>query len=118
MLWFYGTVSLFDTEDEGTLKHEEISETNVTTRSQGLLNKDNSIIPKIKKFQDNMKKIQKNNTDDKIPELTISSQDPKQVNMPVRPIEDKADNVEENPKAPEVGYELLKHLKYQRRSFH
>ena len=56
VLW--DCVSLFDTEDEGTLKHEEISETNVTTRSQGLLNKDNSIIPKIKKFQDNMKKIQ------------------------------------------------------------
>ena len=43
----------------------------MTTRSEGLLNKYNSIIPKIKKFQDNMKKIQKNNTDDKIPELTI-----------------------------------------------
>ena len=37
VLW--DCVSLFDTEDEGTLKHEEISETNVTTRSQGLLNK-------------------------------------------------------------------------------
>ena len=92
------------------MKHEEISETNVTTRSQGLLNKDNSIIPKSKKFQDNMKKIQKNNIDDKIPELTISSQDPKQVNMPTRPIEDKADNVKENLKAPKMGYELLKAL--------
>ena len=111
MPWFYGIVSLFDTEDEGTLKHEEISETNVTTRSQGLLNKDNSIIPNIKKFQDNMKKIRKNNADDKIPELTINSQDPKQVNMPVRPIEDKADNFKENIKAPEMGYELLKALK-------
>ena len=75
VLWDY--VSLFDTKEEGSLKQEEIVETNVTTRSQGLLNKDNSILPKIKKFQDNMKKIQKNNTDDKIPELTISSQDPK-----------------------------------------
>ena len=44
------------------------------------------------------------------PELTISSQDPKQVNMPVRPIEDKADNFKENIKAPEMGYELLKTL--------
>ena len=75
VLW--DCVSLFDTEDEGSLKHEEISETNVTTRIQGLLNKYNSILPKIKKFQDNMKKIQKNNIADKIPELTISSQDPK-----------------------------------------
>ena len=74
-----------------------------------MLNKDNSIIPKIKKFQDNMKRIQKN-TDDKIPELTISSQDPKQVNMPNRPIEDKAHNVKENLKAPKMGYKLLKAL--------
>ena len=54
VLW--DCVSLFDTEDEGSLKHEEILETNVTTRSQGFLNKDNSILPKIKKFQENMKK--------------------------------------------------------------
>ena len=76
-----------------------------------MLNKYNSIIPKIKKFQDNMKKIQKNNTDDKIPELTISSQDPKQVNMSVRPIEDKADNVKENIKAPEMGYDIVEDIK-------
>ena len=71
VLW--DCVSMFNTEEESDLRHEEISEANVTTRSKYLLNKDNSIIPKIKKFQDNMKKIQKNNTDDKIPELTISS---------------------------------------------
>ena len=53
----------------------------MTNKSQDLLNKDNSILPKIKKFQDNMKKIQKNNTDDEIPKLTISSQDLKQVNI-------------------------------------
>ena len=106
VLW--DCVSLFDTEDEGTSKHEEISKTNVTTRSQGLLSKDNSILPKIKKVQEKMKKIQKNNTDDKIPELTISSQDPKQVNMPDRPIEDKDDNIKENLKATKMGYKLLK----------
>ena len=108
VLW--DCVSLFDIEYEGRVKHEEISETTVTARSQGLLSKYNSILPKINKFQDNMKKIQKNNKDDKISKLTISSQDPKQVNMPIRPIEDKDDNVEENRKAPEMGYELLKTL--------
>ena len=54
VLW--DCVSLFDTEEEGSWKQEETSETNVTTRSQGLLNKYNSILPKIKKFQENMKK--------------------------------------------------------------
>ena len=55
-------------------------------------------------------KIQKNNTDDKIHELTITNQYLKQVNMPIKPIEDKVDNVKENIKAPEMGYELLKTL--------
>ena len=50
-----------------------------------------------------MKKIQNNNTDDKIPELTISSRDPKQVSMPIRPIKDKDDYVKENLKAPGMG---------------
>ena len=57
-LFLWDCVSLFDTEEEGSLKQEETSKTNVTTRSQGLLNKDNLILPKIKKFQENMKKIQ------------------------------------------------------------
>ena len=74
----------------------------MTTRSQDLVNKENSILPKIKKLQENVKKPQKNNIDDKIPEPTISSQDLKQVNMASKPIEDKADNGKENFKAAEV----------------
>ena len=74
----------------------------MTTRIQDLINKDNSILPKIKKFQDNMKKIQKNNTAEKIVEFTISSQDPKQVNIPAKPIEYKVGNAKENLKALEV----------------
>ena len=58
-----------------------------------------------------MKKIQKNNTDDKIPKSTITSQDPKQVNMHVKPIEDKVDNIKENLKAPEMGYDIVEDIK-------
>ena len=43
VLW--DCVSLFYIE-EGSLEQEEISEANVTTISQGLLNKDNSILSK------------------------------------------------------------------------
>ena len=49
-----------------------------------------------------MKRIQRNNTDDEIPKLTISSQDLKQVN-----IEDKVGNFKEDLKAPEVPEEEL-----------
>ena len=83
----------------------------MTTRIQGLLNKDNSILPKIKRLRENMKKIQKNNTDDKVHEFTITSQDPKQVNMSVKPIEDKDDNVKENLKALEMGYAIVEEIK-------
>ena len=44
-------VSIFDT------KEEETTETNVTTRIQGWLSKDRSVIPKIKRLQENVKKI-------------------------------------------------------------
>ena len=50
---------MFSIEDEGLTEEENISETNVTTRSQGPLKEDNMIIPKIKKLQENMKKIKK-----------------------------------------------------------
>ena len=38
VLW--DCVSMFDTEEEGYMKQEEILETNVTTRSQGLIKED------------------------------------------------------------------------------
>ena len=44
VLW--DCVSLFDTEEEGYLKQEEISETNRTTRSQGLIKEDRSVLQK------------------------------------------------------------------------
>ena len=56
VLWDH--VSPFDTEEE------ETTETNVTTRSQVLLSKDRSVIPKIKRLQENVKKIQKSTIDD------------------------------------------------------
>ena len=76
VLW--DCVSMFDTLEEGSLKHEEISETNVTTRSQCLLNKYRSVLPKIKRLQENVKKIQKSTIADKIPEFTITSQNLKE----------------------------------------
>ena len=60
-------VSHFDIEDKSDLKHGNISETNVTTRSQGLIKEDSSILLKIKRLQENVKKIQKSTTADKIP---------------------------------------------------
>ena len=86
---------LFDTREEYFLIQEETPKTNVT-RIQSLLKEDKSILPKIKKLQENMKKIQKNTATVKIPEFAISSQDPKKINTPLKPIEVKIDNVKKN----------------------
>ena len=75
---------MFDTEEEGYLKQEEISKTNVTIRSQGLIKEDRSVLPI------------------KIPEFIITSQNPKQINMPVNPIEENTDDVKR----------ISKHLKW------
>ena len=84
VLW--DCVLLFDAEEEKDLRYEDILETNIMTRSQGL-KKDNSLVlPKIKRLQKNVKKFQKNTTTNKIPEFTITSQNPRQINMPTNPI--------------------------------
>ena len=55
VLW--DCVSMFNIEYEGFPEEEEIPETNVTTRSQNPLKEDNLILPKIKKLQENIKKV-------------------------------------------------------------
>jgi len=83
-MFLWDCVSLFDTE-KSTLKPENIP---MTTKDLNLVNKDNSIISKIKKLQENVRKQPKNNVKDKVPEITIISQDPKQTNKPAKPMED------------------------------
>ena len=58
-----------------------------------------------------MKKIQKNNATVKIPEFTVSSQNLEKINMPLKPIEDKIDNVKKNLKEPKMGYDIVEDIK-------
>ena len=71
VLW--DCVSMFNLKDEDLTEEEEILEMNVTTRSQSSLKEDNMILPKIKKLQENMKKIKNNTQTVNIPEFVISS---------------------------------------------
>ena len=66
-----------------------------------MVNKDNSMISKIKKLQENVRKQPKNNVDGKVPEITIISQNLKQINKPVKPMEDQVGVKKENTKRPE-----------------
>ena len=75
VLWDY--VSLFDAEEEKDLRHKGILETNVKTRSQGLIKENSLMLPKIKRLQKNVNKFQNNSSTNKIPEFTITSQNPR-----------------------------------------
>ena len=74
-LWDY--VSLFDAIEEKDLKNESILETNVATRSQGLLKENSLMLLKIKRLQKNVKKFQNNSSTNKILEFAITSQNPR-----------------------------------------
>ena len=102
---------MFNMEVEDLPDKEETPETNVTTRSQNQLKEDNSILPKIKKLQENMKKVKNNTSTVKIPEFVISSQYPKKVNTPPKPTKNKAKNVKRNPNEHEMGYDIVEDIK-------
>ena len=105
-MFLWDCVSLFDTE-RSTLKPESIPEIQMTTKGLNLVNKDNSMISKIKKLQENVRKQPKNNVDDKVLEITIINQDPKQINKPVKPMEYQVGVNKENTKRPEEPEEEI-----------
>ena len=49
-LALWNSVSLFDAEEEKTQGCKDVMETNVATRSQGTVNEDSLILPKIKRL--------------------------------------------------------------------
>ena len=75
VLW--DCVSLFDAEEEKNMRHEGLLEKNVTTRSQGLIKENSLMLPKIKRLQNNVKKFQNISSANKIPNFTITSQNPR-----------------------------------------
>ena len=89
VLWNY--VSLFDAEEEKNWGYEDVMETNVTTRSQGLAKENSLMLPKIKRLQKNVMKFRNNSAADEIPEFTITSQDPRQNEARAKPREENDD---------------------------
>ena len=79
----------------------------MTTKGLDVLNKDNSMLSKIKKLQENVWKQPKNNVDGEVPKVTITSQGPNQINMPVKPMEDQVGDDKENIKNPEEPEEEI-----------
>ena len=64
-------------------------------------------MPKIKKLQENMKKVKNNTQTVNIPEFVITSHNPKTVNMPEKSAENKVENVKKNCTEHEMGYDII-----------
>ena len=107
VLW--DRVSLFDAEEEKNMRHEGILETNVTTRSQGLIKVNSLMLPKIKRLQNNVNKFQNSSPANKIPEFTITSQNPRQIHMPTKP--NKENNVRSNLTERKMDYDIVEDIK-------
>ena len=86
-------------------------ETNVATRSQGSVKEDSLILPKIKRLQRNVKKFQNKSLADKIPEFTITSQDPKQNNTLAKPNEENMNADKPHPIEQQMEYDIVEDLK-------
>ena len=59
-------------EEEESNKEMQLSDVNVTTRSKGPIIEDNTLLPKIKRIQENLKKAINNTQTQLIPDLVIT----------------------------------------------
>ena len=109
VLW--DSISLFDAEEERNWGYEDVMETNVTTRSQGLAKENSLMLPKIKRLQKNVKKFQRNSYADEIPKFTITSQDPRQHDMLAKPNEEKMNADKLHPTEPQMDYDIVEDIK-------
>ena len=109
VLW--DCVSLFDTEEEKDPRHEDILETNVMTRSQGLVKENRLMLPKIKRLQKNVKNFQKNTSSNKILEFSNTSENLKQINMHTKATEEKINNVKANLTEHKMDYDIVEDIK-------
>ena len=105
------SISLFDAEEENNWRYKDVMETNVTTRSQGSIKEDSLILPKIKRLQKNVKKFQNNSSADKIPEFTITSQDPRQNDALAKPNEENMNVDKPHPTEPQMDYDIVEDIK-------
>ena len=58
-----------------------------------------------------MKKIRNNTQAINIPKFFISSQSPKIVNMPVKSVDNKVENVKKSPTKHEMGCDIIEYIK-------
>ena len=70
-----------------------MSDVNVTTRSKGSIIEDNTLLPKIKMIQENLKKLKNNTQTQLIPDLVITRHNTPIVSKTVKDAERKVEGV-------------------------
>ena len=108
VLWDCMTTS--GLEEEETNEEIQLSAVNITTKSQGPI-KDESLLPKIKKFQESMKNISNNTQNPPIPEKVIAKQKAQTVSKPTKVVENKSDNNKKISVEPKMGYDIVEDIK-------
>ena len=112
------SISLFDAKEEKTQGYKDVMETNVATRSQGMVKEDSLILPKIKRLQRNVKKkFQNKSLADKIPEFTITIQDPRQNEARAKPSEEKMKADKPHHIEQPMDYDIVEDLKRVKANF-
>ena len=71
-------------EEEEPNEEIQLSYVNVTTRSKGPIIEDNTLLPKIKRIQENLKKVRNNTQTQFIPDLIITRKNTPTVSKPVK----------------------------------
>ena len=109
VLW--DCVPMLGLENEEPTEKIQIPAINVTTRSKGPLIEDNTLLPKIKKIQENMKKIRNNTQNPPIPDLVVTRQNSPSVSKPVKAAENKVESAKKSSIECEMGYDIIEDIK-------
>ena len=83
-------------EEEEPNEEIQLSDFNVTIRRKGPIIEDNTLLPKIKRIQENLKKVRNNTQTQIIPDLVITRQNTPTISKPVKESEIKVEGVKRN----------------------
>ena len=72
---------------------------------------DESLFPKIKKFQESMKNLANKTQSPQIPKKVIAKQKAPTVSKPAKVVENKSDNKKKSPVELEMGYDIIEDIK-------
>ena len=98
-------------ENEEPIEEIQLLAVNVTTRSKGPLIEDNTLFPKIKKIQENMKKIRNNTQTQPVPNLVITRKNAPTIRKPVKATENKVESIKKSSTECEMGYDIIEDIK-------